>query len=76
VSEFSEITFENELGTGCFGTVYLAKCRGKHVAVKKLHSQEMDELSLAEFKREVGFLTHLRHPNIVLFMGACIEKII
>eukprot|EP00958_Prasinococcus_capsulatus_P027219 scaffold5310_cov378-Prasinococcus_capsulatus_cf.AAC.15 len=28
-------------------------------------------LSVLDFEREVEMLTHLRHPNIVLFLGAC-----
>jgi serine/threonine protein kinase len=41
------------------------------VAIKKLHQQNMEDLE--EFKKEIQFLTHLRHPNIVLFMGACTQ---
>jgi len=41
------------------------------VAIKKLHQQNMEDIE--EFKKEIQFLTHLRHPNIVLFMGACTQ---
>uniref|UniRef100_A0A6B2L2P1 non-specific serine/threonine protein kinase n=1 Tax=Arcella intermedia TaxID=1963864 RepID=A0A6B2L2P1_9EUKA len=61
----------SELGKGCFGVVYKGKCRGKIVAIKKLHQQDVSDLD--EFKKEVQILTHLRHPNVVLFMGACTE---
>jgi serine/threonine protein kinase len=66
-----ELQILSELGKGCFGTVYKGKCRGKIVAIKKLHQQNMEDLE--EFKKEIQFLTHLRHPNIVLFMGACTQ---
>uniref|UniRef100_A0A2N9I3G7 Protein kinase domain-containing protein n=1 Tax=Fagus sylvatica TaxID=28930 RepID=A0A2N9I3G7_FAGSY len=40
------------------------------VAVKKLLDQELSGAALAEFKREVRIMRRLRHPNVVLFMGA------
>jgi len=48
---------------------------GKDVAVKviKKHSK-ITHKDLQEFVKEVKMLAGLRHPNIVLFMGACAEK--
>ncbi|CAI5941052.1 unnamed protein product, partial [Closterium sp. NIES-64] len=42
----------------------------RDVAVKVLINQDMQEEQLLEFKREVVIMRRLRHPNIVLFMGA------
>eukprot|EP01127_Copromyxa_protea_P017557 TRINITY_DN5370_c0_g1_i1.p1 TRINITY_DN5370_c0_g1~~TRINITY_DN5370_c0_g1_i1.p1 ORF type:complete len:508 (+),score=75.40 TRINITY_DN5370_c0_g1_i1:184-1524(+) len=33
----------------------------------------MNQNLLQEFKKEVAIFAHLRHPNVVLFMGACTE---
>jgi serine/threonine protein kinase len=33
----------------------------------------MDEAMVADFKAEVDMLGSLRHPNICLFMGACLS---
>jgi len=41
--------------------------------VKKLHVHEMEQQTLDEFKKEVEIMIHLRHPNVILFMGACYE---
>lgn len=49
-------------------------CRGKEVAVKKLFKQDLDEKSLMDFRKEVEIMAQLRHPNVLLFMGACTEK--
>eukprot|EP00029_Vermamoeba_vermiformis_P009351 TRINITY_DN4633_c1_g1_i1.p1 TRINITY_DN4633_c1_g1~~TRINITY_DN4633_c1_g1_i1.p1 ORF type:complete len:529 (-),score=229.48 TRINITY_DN4633_c1_g1_i1:181-1767(-) len=68
-----ELVFQEKLGSGCFGTVYKGLCRGKQVAIKKLLAQDLDQNVLDEFRKEVQIMTHLRHPNIVLFMGACTE---
>jgi len=69
----SELEIGRELGKGAFGTVLKGKLRGKEVAIKKLNVQEMDEDSLADFKQEVEIMSKLRHPNVVLFMGVCLQ---
>lgn len=68
-----EIELGSVLGEGTFGTVYRGTCRAKAVAVKVLHHQEMDEESLDAFRREVEMVSKIFHPNVVLFMGACVE---
>ncbi|KAL7877960.1 hypothetical protein SRHO_G00046030 [Serrasalmus rhombeus] len=64
------------LGKGDFGDVFLAKARGIEegeeetvVLVKSLQSR--DELSQAEFKRQVELFSKLSHPNIVRLLGLC-----
>ncbi|CAN1159270.1 Probable serine/threonine-protein kinase SIS8 [Linum perenne] len=42
----------------------------QEVAVKKFLVQDISGESLAEFKSEVQIMKRLRHPNVVLFMGA------
>ena len=34
-----------------------------------------EEHTLAEFRREIKNLSQLHHPNIVLFIGACLEPV-
>ncbi|KAL6064801.1 Dual specificity protein kinase [Balamuthia mandrillaris] len=61
----------NSLGTGSFGTVFKAEWHGKEVAVKKLSTQKFDDKTLEDFRKEVAIMSTLRHPNVLLFMGAC-----
>ncbi|MDP2436532.1 MAG: protein kinase [archaeon] len=68
-----DITIDKELGKGAFGIVYRGKLFGKHVAVKKLINQQMDAETLSAFKKEVAVMSKLRHPNVLLFMGASTE---
>ena len=58
------------IGIGGSSEVYLGDYRGTEVAVKKLRILDYREENLKEFKREVSSLIMLRHPNLVLFMGA------
>lgn len=69
----NDITIDMELGKGAFGIVYRGKLFGKHVAVKKLINQQLDAETLTTFKKEVGIMSKLRHPNVLLFMGASLE---
>eukprot|EP00026_Physarum_polycephalum_P008876 Phypoly_transcript_08979.p1 GENE.Phypoly_transcript_08979~~Phypoly_transcript_08979.p1 ORF type:complete len:344 (+),score=53.93 Phypoly_transcript_08979:284-1315(+) len=67
---FNEIMFGDRIGEGTFGLVFKAHWRGSPVAVKMLKMQNITEHALQEFRKELQILTRLRHPNIVLLMGA------
>jgi len=69
--EPEEIELGQKLGGGAFGTVYRGRLRGKEVAIKRLNTQEIDEEALDSFRKEVAVMSKLRHPNALLFMGAC-----
>eukprot|EP00736_Rhodelphis_marinus_P013915 Rmarinus@m.7316 len=71
-----ELKFLEKLGSGAFGDVYSGMWRGGPVAIKRVTSTS-EKLSAAEkenFMKELEVLSELRHPNVVLFMGACLEK--
>lgn len=59
------------LDRGAFGEVYRAKWRGNEVAVKVFSAGQLSPEAQDAFKREVFVMNCLRHPNIVLLMGAC-----
>ncbi|KAL7164564.1 hypothetical protein ACSBR2_040462 [Camellia fascicularis] len=58
------------IGIGSYGEVYRAEWNGTEVAVKKFMDQDISGDALAQFKYEVEIMLRLRHPNVVLFMGA------
>ena len=70
--ESDELTFIRKIGQGGFGEVWLAEYRELEVAVKILNENErlFVDNSNEEFQREIDFMRQLRHPNIVLFLGA------
>eukprot|EP00002_Diphylleia_rotans_P009051 TRINITY_DN1906_c0_g1_i6.p1 TRINITY_DN1906_c0_g1~~TRINITY_DN1906_c0_g1_i6.p1 ORF type:complete len:617 (-),score=115.92 TRINITY_DN1906_c0_g1_i6:770-2620(-) len=69
----SELEIHKQIGVGSFGVVSKAIWRDTEVAVKILTNQTMGARQLEEFASEVGLMCELRHPNVVLFMGACLD---
>ncbi|KAG8647110.1 serine/threonine-protein kinase CTR1 isoform X1 [Manihot esculenta] len=67
---WSDLVLKERIGAGSFGTVHRADWHGSEVAVKILMEQDFDTERIKEFLREVAIMKRLRHPNIVLFMGA------
>jgi len=71
----SDIILEKKLDEGSQGVVYRAQWRGLLVAAKtvKYSGSAMQE-ETQEFLQEISLLSRMRHPNLVLFLGACIEN--
>ncbi|CAN6229498.1 unnamed protein product [Urochloa humidicola] len=67
---WEELELKERVGAGSFGTVYRADWHGSDVAVKVLTDQDVGEAQLKEFVREIAIMKRVRHPNVVLFMGA------
>ncbi|KAJ0243982.1 Serine/threonine-protein kinase CTR1 [Hirschfeldia incana] len=65
-----DLNIKEKIGAGSFGTVHRAEWHGSDVAVKILMEQDFHAERVNEFLREVAIMKRLRHPNIVLFMGA------
>uniref|UniRef100_A0A804R0I5 non-specific serine/threonine protein kinase n=1 Tax=Zea mays TaxID=4577 RepID=A0A804R0I5_MAIZE len=68
--QWEELTLGERVGLGSFGEVYRGEWHETEVAVKKFLQQDISSDALEEFRTEVGIMRRLRHPNVVLFMGA------
>ncbi|KAJ7552347.1 hypothetical protein O6H91_06G051400 [Diphasiastrum complanatum] len=68
--QWHDILLGERIGQGSYGKVYRADWQGSDVAVKIFLDQDFKEEALEEFRREVAIMRRLRHPNIILFMGA------
>lgn len=67
---WEDLIIGERIGQGSYGKVYRADWQGSDVAVKVFLDQDLKVEALEEFKREVAIMRRLRHPNVVLFMGA------
>ena len=75
-----EVTLDHdqELGRGGWGVVVRGKFRGKEVAVKCIHQENLTYQRgtiLERFRREILMMAKLRHPNLVLFMAAVLDDL-
>ncbi len=70
---FNEIKLIEKVGEGQFGDVFRGEWLDTEVAVKiPKHGVPYDEIK--SFLREIKMMSVLHHPNVVLFLGACITK--
>ena len=64
---------EDVLGGGGWGEVKVAKFRGSKVAAKSLYQAIRSGYYRQLFIREMNMASRIRHPNLVQFIGACME---
>lgn len=72
-----EIQLATKLGEGDGGVIYQAQWRGLEVVAKMLktasdRASAIDSsVAKADLINEISLLSRLRHPNLVMFLGAC-----
>ena len=67
-----EVT-DKELGAGGWSKVKLARFRGLEVAAKEMHNIILTPYNNGLFVREMNMAASVRHPNLVQFIGACMD---
>lgn len=70
VISLRDLKIKEKIGSGGFAKVYRAIWLGKEVAVKKLRP-DINSNVAASFLKEMNLLSSVRHPNVVLMLGAC-----
>lgn len=72
--ESATSSFSDQLmiGMGANGVVYKASFRNTTAAVKILHSNEGQGTN--QFKQELEILGRIRHPHLLLLLGACDDR--
>lgn len=72
---YKELEMLKKVGEGGYGDVFLGKWLGQEVAIKQYgkNSKFRNTKKIADFIKEVEVISNLRHPNIVLYMGVCIN---
>ncbi|KAK8607124.1 hypothetical protein V6N13_052870 [Hibiscus sabdariffa] len=68
---FSELAVGTRVGIGFFGEVFRGVWNGTDVAIKVFLEQDLTAENMEDFCNEISILSRLRHPNVILFLGAC-----
>ncbi|KAJ8505974.1 hypothetical protein OPV22_006860 [Ensete ventricosum] len=61
------------LSLGFFGEVFRGIWNGTDVAIKVFLEQDLTTENMEDFCNEIYILSRLRHPNVILFLGACMK---
>ena len=67
----SKVVTMTTIGTGGWGEVLEGTVR---VAVKRLHIAILNQRNLERLQREMRLLAEVRHPNLVQFIGAVLDR--
>jgi tRNA A-37 threonylcarbamoyl transferase component Bud32 len=69
------LRYEFVIGEGSFGQVFKGLLWGKEVAIKKLKfdSSWQSRRQRQDFVKEIKMMASLRHPNVILWMGVCLD---
>eukprot|EP01130_Rhizamoeba_saxonica_P014324 TRINITY_DN6250_c0_g1_i1.p1 TRINITY_DN6250_c0_g1~~TRINITY_DN6250_c0_g1_i1.p1 ORF type:complete len:590 (+),score=134.55 TRINITY_DN6250_c0_g1_i1:54-1823(+) len=73
--DLGDINYDPEtdfIGAGEYGSVFKGTCRGRKVAIK-VPKKRLTPREMEVFTQEIMYMSKISyHPNIVLFMGACV----
>jgi len=76
ILRYDELQFKKEIGSGAFGAVFKGVWRSSTVAVKVIKNVSISQQEKAEFLKEIKVMSRMRpHPNIVQFLGMCLEPL-
>ncbi|KDO28090.1 TKL protein kinase [Saprolegnia parasitica CBS 223.65] len=67
---YSDLRFGERLGQGACGEVIKGEYHGTPIVIKKMLQNQISAANVALFANEIQLLSTLRHPNIILFIGA------
>ncbi|KAJ6705616.1 U-BOX DOMAIN-CONTAINING PROTEIN 53-RELATED [Salix purpurea] len=67
---WEDLKLGEEIGRGSFAAVYRGIWNGSDVAVKIYLGNQYKEETLLDYQKEIDIMKSLRHPNVLLFMGA------
>ncbi|KAJ0971118.1 hypothetical protein J5N97_019077 [Dioscorea zingiberensis] len=67
---WDDLLLGEEIGQGSYAVVYRGIWHGSDVAIKVYLGKDYREGLLLEYKKEIAIMKRLRHPNVLLFMGA------
>lgn len=71
---YNDLIFDRKISEGGYGIVYRGRWKYTTVAIKEIKREIIEQDKLEEFKNECAVMEVIRHPNVVLFLGACTRQ--
>lgn len=71
---YSDLQLDRKISEGGYGIVYRGRWKHTTVAIKEIKREIIEQDKLEEFKNECAVMEVIRHPNVVLFLGACTKQ--
>mmetsp|Transcript_38653 Transcript_38653/g.79273 ORF Transcript_38653/g.79273 Transcript_38653/m.79273 type:complete len:412 (+) Transcript_38653:98-1333(+) len=65
-----QVSLMEKVGGGTGGDVYVCRWRGTKCAAKVLTNESKVSVEYEDMVNQISIMSHLRHPNLVMFMGA------
>ena len=69
--KYKDLKFDKRISEGGYGIVYKGRWMSTTVAIKEIKKEIIEQDKLEEFRNECSVMEVIRHPNIVMFLGAC-----
>uniref|UniRef100_A0A6B2L2B0 Protein kinase domain-containing protein n=1 Tax=Arcella intermedia TaxID=1963864 RepID=A0A6B2L2B0_9EUKA len=71
--DYEDLKFGAKIGIGGYGEVSHGRWHHTDVAIKRVFQKSGKE-EVDDFMKEIKMLSQLNHPNIILFIGACVTN--
>uniref|UniRef100_A0A7N0ZWQ7 non-specific serine/threonine protein kinase n=1 Tax=Kalanchoe fedtschenkoi TaxID=63787 RepID=A0A7N0ZWQ7_KALFE len=71
---WEDLNLREKIGQGSYAVVYRGIWNGSDVAIKVFVGNDQLEETLPDYRKEINIMRRLRHPNVLLFMGAVYSK--
>ena len=68
--KYEELIKDRKISEGGYGLVFKGRWKATTVAIKEIKKEIVEQDKLEEFKNECAVMEVIRHPNIVMFLGA------
>lgn len=67
---FNDLKLDKRISEGGYGIVHKGRWMSTVVAIKEIKKEIIEQDKLEEFRNECSVMEVIRHPNIVMFLGA------
>ena len=72
--DVKDLVLDKQISQGGFSVVWKGSWKSTQVAIKRIFETNLTDSMMEEVKNELLMMSILRHPNVILLMGASIKQ--